>query len=231
MTILLYSRFWGLLEYKPQWTLTLKGWGILFGLSLLMISLMLTYLQPFLAVSQPIAAQALVVEGWMNEEGINGAKQEFEQGNYQLLITTGEYFGQGSVFMDYQSYANLAKVMFQNLGLAPDKIVAIPSSRVQKDRTAASAKAVKKWLLTSSLPIQAINLYSSDVHSRRSWLIYQRILSPQFSVGILSFPSPYYDPRRWWLYSEGVRSVSSEAIAYFYAVFVWQFTLDSSIHG
>ncbi|MFM7579435.1 MAG: YdcF family protein, partial [Microcystaceae cyanobacterium] len=87
-----------------------------------------------------------------------------------------------------------------------------------------SAKAVKEWLLTSSPPIQAINLYSSDVHSRRSWLIYQRILSPQFSVGILSFPSPYYDPHRWWLYSEGVRSVLSEAIAYFYAVLIWPFT-------
>ncbi|MFM8293038.1 MAG: ElyC/SanA/YdcF family protein, partial [Microcystaceae cyanobacterium] len=209
---------------KPQWTLTLKGWGILLGIGLLTTSLILTYLQPFLAVSQPIVAQALVVEGWVNEEGINAAKKEFEQGDYQLLITTGENFGKGSVFMAYQSYANLAKVMLQNLGLAPETIVAIPSSRVQKDRTAASAKAVKEWLLTSSPPIQAINLYSSDVHSRRSWLIYQRILSPQFSVGILSFPSPYYDPHRWWLYSEGVRSVLSEAIAYFYAVLIWPFT-------
>ena len=224
MTVPFHSRFWGILEYKPQWTLTLKGWGILLGIGLLTISLILTYLQPFLAVSQPIVAQALVVEGWVNEEGINAAKKEFEQGDYQLLITTGENFGKGSVFMAYQSYANLAKVMLQNLGLAPETIVAIPSSRVQKDRTAASAKAVKEWLLTSSPPIQAINLYSSDVHSRRSWLIYQRILSPQLSVGILSFPSPYYDPHRWWLYSEGVRSVVSEAIAYFYAVLIWPFT-------
>ena len=216
---------WGLLEYRPQWTLTLKGWGIILLTLGLLISVILLYLQPFLAMTERINAQALVVEGWIDEDGMGQAKKEFEQGNYQVLITTGEEVGAGSVFAQYHSYAQLAAVTFQNLGVDAQKIVAIPNPKVRKDRTAASAQAVKNWILQSALPITAINLYSYDVHSRRSWFIYYKILQPELQVGILHFPSPYYNPQFWWLYSEGVRSVLSEAIAYLYALLVWQFTL------
>jgi len=32
-------------------------------------------------------------------------------------------------------------------------------------------------------------------------------------------PDPDYDPKRWWRYSEGVREVLGESIAWFYAAF------------
>ncbi|MEB3310631.1 MAG: hypothetical protein VKJ02_10390 [Snowella sp.] len=218
------TKLWGLLEHKAQWTLSIKGWLFLLLSCLVIFILILTKLQPFLVVSHPISAQILVVEGWLDEYAMKEAKTEFEQGNYDLILTTGEALGEGSVLAKYESYAGLAAAVLTNLGVPPEKIVTIPTPKLKKDRTAASALAVKNWLLGSSLPVKTINLYSYDAHSRRSWFIYARVLHPQFQVGILAYQSPFYDPARWWATSEGFRSVLSEAIAYLYAVLIWQFT-------
>lgn len=224
MSNLKITKLWGILEYKPQWTLSIRGWLFLLISCLVIFILILTKLQPFLVVSQPISAQILVVEGWLDEYAMKAAKTEFEQGKYELILTTGEVVGEGSLLEKYESYAGLAAAVLTNLGVNPEKIVTIPTPRLKKDRTAASALAVKNWLLGSALPIKNINLYSYDAHSRRSWFIYSRVLHPQFKVGILAYQSPFYDPAKWWATSEGFRSVLSEAIAYLYAVLIWQFT-------
>ena len=39
------------------------------------------------------------------------------------------------------------------------------------------------------------------------------------TVGIIAVPNPDYDSRHWWQYSEGVREVIGESIAYSYARF------------
>ena len=217
------TKLWGLLEYKPQWTLSLQGWGILTISLIIVLILILRTVQPFLVVSQPIPSQILVVEGWMDEYGMKAAKMEFQQGKYDLILTTGEELGEGSILASYKSYAGLAEAMLINLGVDPHKIVVIPTPRLKKDRTAASALAIKNWILASSLPINAINLYSYDAHSRRSWFIFSRILYPEIAVGILAYPSPFYEPAKWWASSEGFRTISSEAIAYLYAILIWQF--------
>ena len=36
-------------------------------------------------------------------------------------------------------------------------------------------------------------------------------------VGIIAAPNPDYNPAQWWHYSEGVREVVGESIAYVYA--------------
>jgi len=42
-------------------------------------------------------------------------------------------------------------------------------------------------------------------------------MGPEFQVGIVSIANPDYDSRHWWRYSEGVRDVLGETIAYAYA--------------
>jgi hypothetical protein len=46
--------------------------------------------------------------------------------------------------------------------------------------------------------------------------MFQEALGRNISVGIIAVPNPDYDPRRWFLYSDGVKEVSSEALAYVY---------------
>jgi len=38
-------------------------------------------------------------------------------------------------------------------------------------------------------------------------------------VGVLSVVERSYDPKRWWVSSQGVRTVLDEALAYTYALF------------
>ena len=41
------------------------------------------------------------------------------------------------------------------------------------------------------------------------------------AVGIIAVPNPDYDSSRWWRYSEGVKEVVSESVAYLYARFLF----------
>ncbi len=69
----------------------------------------------------------------------------------------------------------------------------------------------------------SLNIYTFDVHTRRSWLIYKKIFAPEIKVGAIAYKSSEYSHRSWWRYSAGVRSILSEVIAYLYAL-VWSLT-------
>jgi hypothetical protein len=43
-------------------------------------------------------------------------------------------------------------------------------------------------------------------------------------INSLAYPSPFYEPAKWWASSAGFRTITSEAIAYLYAILIWQFT-------
>ena len=86
------QRWGGLLEYKPQWSLSLKGWLVLWLAIALGVGFTLNFLQSFLAAKHPIEAKLLVVEGWLPPEALETAQQTFDQNHYQWLITVGADF-------------------------------------------------------------------------------------------------------------------------------------------
>lgn len=216
------TKFWGLLEYKPQWSLSLKAWlilGLVLGISSYVF---VTQINAFLLVSKPLKnAEVLLVEGWLIDPALKGAFEEYQKGNYQRMITTGSPIERGAFITHYTSFADVAADSLIKMGIDPQKIVPITASSVDIDRTAAAAIAVKEWLKTSKLSIQSINLYSYDIHTRRSRLIYQTILSPEVKVGAIAHYSPYYDHRYWWTSSYGLKSMINEIIGYFYTRFIW----------
>ena len=215
------TKLWGLISYQPRWGLSIRGWlGVLFVVAV-MLGLLILQLEPFLAYSRPVEAEILVVEGWIGDEGIMGAINEFERYPYQLMITAGSPFGRGEYLSEYKDFAHLSKATMVTLGLDPQQIQPIPTPQVIRDRTLTSASAVKKWLNnTTKFNPQGINVYTADVHSRRTWLLYKQILEPEIAVGIIAHPPLDYNPDAWWASSEGFRKVFSEAIAYIYAKFL-----------
>ena len=214
------TKLWGLISYKPRWGLSFWGWlGVLLAIAFLGW-LLLSRLEPFLSYSAPLDADILVVEGWIADEGIIGAIDEFERKPYKLIITAGAPFGRGEYLSEYRDFANLSRSTMVALGLNPNKIQPVPTPQVVRDRTLTSANAVKDWLDSSELEPQAINVYTIDVHSRRTWLLYRQVFEPEIAVGIISHPPLDYDPDAWWASSEGFRKIFSEAIAYIYAKFL-----------
>jgi len=99
----------------------------------------------------------------------------------------------------------------------------VPSHVIGRDRTYSSAIALRRWLLDHNMPLQSFNVVTVDAHARRTRLLFQKALGNDVRVGIISIPNPDYDAKHWWRYSEGVREVIGEGIAYTYAkVFSYQ---------
>jgi hypothetical protein len=74
--------------------------------------------------------------------------------------------------------------------------------------------------MDSDLEVGSINLYTFDVHSRRSWLIFKRVFAPEIEIGTIVLEPLNYEPKSWWTSSAGVKTIIFETIAYLYVRFV-----------
>lgn len=209
-----------LIERRETWVITGQGWAVTLLCIMATTSAIIANLYPFLAFNSPLKADVLVVEGWLPDYAVKSALAEFKQGEYQQLIATGLPVGKGYYLAEYKNFAELTAATCIALGFAEDKVIAVPAPNAIKNRTVASAIALRDWLLTSHLKINSINLYSLGAHSRRSWLIFKAVLSPEIQVGAIAAQPQDYEPNSWWKSSEGFRTVTSELIAYIYARFI-----------
>ena len=101
-----------------------------------------------------------------------------------------------------------------------------------RDRTYSAAQALRNWLQEHHVAVRSVNVVTEDVHARRSRLLFQEALGPEIKVGIIAVPNPDYDVRQWYRYSEGVREVISESVAYVYAKFLfWPGEAETSGEG
>ncbi|BDA71499.1 hypothetical protein RIVM261_003920 [Rivularia sp. IAM M-261] len=207
-----------LVKRQEMLTLTLQGWIIASTLILALITIIITQVQPFLAVTSPIKADILVVEGWLADEALKQALNEFEMGSYTHIITTGIPLQRGYYLSEYKDFANLAAATLKAMGADDEKIIPIPTPDVRKDRTYASVIELKEKLAISPIKLESMNLFSDDVHARRSWMLYKKVL-PNTKIGVIAAETRSYDAKKWWSSSEGIRTVIPEAIAYIYAIF------------
>jgi hypothetical protein len=213
-----------LVQYKNKLVLTIKGWLLLILSGTLLMYFFLSNIHPFLAVTSPLkSADILVVEGWIPDYGVKKAIEEFKQGSYQKIITTGLPLELGFYLAEYKNFAELSAASFRALEFNPNQIIAVPAPKVNQNRTYACALALKSWIKQSELKIKTINLYTFGPHARRSWLIFKTALEPDIQVGIIAVTPQEYEPDKWWKSSEGVRTVIGEIIAYIYARFIdWE---------
>jgi uncharacterized SAM-binding protein YcdF (DUF218 family) len=210
-----------LLKRQEIWTLTLQGWSIFLITFSVSIFVILTKLYPFLAVNSPIkSADVLVVEGWISDDALKKAVDEFKRGSYSQIVTVGSPVDQGFYLAEYNNFAEISAATLHKMGIPKEKLLPIPVPKVTINRTIASARALKQFIKDKNLPIKSINLFTSDTHARRSWLIFKNTLDPTIQVGIIATNPSTYNSNRWWNSSEGVRTVISEAIAYIYALLV-----------
>jgi len=215
-------RLFGLVTRRERWGPSWKGWLVI-GLVLIGMAGLFTYAAyPFLAVTHRVNADTLVVEGWVHPYAIRAAVNEFQASHYERVFTTGgPVAGMGGYTNDYDTSATQAAAQLQAEGLSANVIRAVPARISERDRTYSAARALRDWLSQHHSSVHAINVLTQDVHARRTRLLFERAVGERTTVGIIAVPNPDYDARHWWRYSEGVRDVISEAIAYLYARFVF----------
>jgi uncharacterized SAM-binding protein YcdF (DUF218 family) len=207
---------------KERWRLSWRGWLIVFATVLLIFCLFLFRVYPFLAVTHRVDTNTLVVEGWINEYAIRAGAEEFKKGSYQRVFTTGgPVEGSGGYINDYHTNASVGAELLKSAGVPPESLQMVPSRVMDRDRTYGSAVALLNWFREHDMRVRSLDVLTEDVHARRSQLLFAKALGPEISVGIIAVPNPDYDARRWWRYSEGVKDVLSEAVAYAYARFLF----------
>ena len=210
----------GLLVRRYRWGLSAGGF-IVFGFSLATVFVAF-FLEsyPFLAVTSPVPSDSLVVEGWMNEYAMKQAAAEYARGRYSHLFTTGgPTIGIGGYINDYYTSASVGAELLQKTGIPREAIQMVPSHVNGRERTYSSAIALRDWFREHNMPVYSINILTEGAHARRTRLLYQKAVGRNVTVGIIAVSNPDYNPKQWWRYSDGVREVISESIAYIYAKF------------
>jgi hypothetical protein len=173
---------------------------------------------PFLAVTHRVNTNVLVVEGWIERYALRAGADEFKNGSYEHVFTTGgPENGNGGYINDYQTSASAGAEVLKKFGVADDLIEMVPSRVIGRERTYSSAVALRGWFHEHNTPVHSINVLTEDAHARRTRLLYQKAFGRDVTVGIISVPNPDYNSRLWWRYSDGVREVLGESIAYTYA--------------
>ncbi len=110
----------------------------------------------------------------------------------------------------------MTKARLQHLGLSNEEVIATASKKIKKDRTYASAIALKELLLAENIEESNVHLITVGPHGRRSRYLFQLALGSDHTVGISSLEESGYDSKNWYTTSAGVRTVLGELIAYLY---------------
>lgn len=178
----------------------------------------------FLAITDPVHGGALIAEGWLPDHAFDEVAAEFKRNQYDTLYVTGGPIEQRESCTSYITYAERGEAIVRSKGLAPSVVRVIPALKVHRDRTYASAVALRKWLVDHEVTHRSYHVMSFGPHTRRTRLLFEQALGEGAIVGSTAIEDPDYDPKHWWNTSVGVRTVIDEAIAYGYARFLFRQT-------
>jgi len=180
----------------------------------------LRHLASYLATNDPVAARdgrgakTLIVEGWLDEDGLDAAIAVIATGRYQRVIASGGPIVDGwREGRSWPTYAERAADYLRRHGVTSIPVVAVAAPEALQDRTFRSAVVVRDWLRRQDDKLDAVDLFSGSVHARRSRLVFRMAFGPEVDVGILAAAPRRYALERWWTTSEGVKAVLGEAIS------------------
>lgn len=216
------TRFLGLCRRREAWCLSLRGWLLLLSLVTTFILWIFLWSHGFLAMTERKDASVLIVEGWVPDYVLKLGYEEYAAHYYQHVITTGGMARGWAELEKDDTYARLAAARLLHFGVPREILEAVPAMQVQRDRTYASAMALREWIEAHGNRVTKINVLTLDVHARRTRMLFQKALGPGVEVGVLAIGNKEFDPAHWWAYSEGVKEMLSEGAAYLYARLLFQ---------
>jgi hypothetical protein len=199
---------------RTLWIPTVWTWLLLLAVCAGAVFFALRHVYGFLAVTRPVGARLLVVEGWMPADELDQSLAVFAKGRYERVLTTGGPIERDCDAPEAATYAERARKYLVRAGLAPDTVIALPSPSSAQERTFLNGVMVREWLTHSGVALDALDVFSSGVHSRRSQVEYGWALGPKVKVGVWSAEPSGYDRDAWWRTSYGAKEVLGEAISW-----------------
>ena len=211
-----------LVHRREIWIPTIWGWFTLLLIGSATIVLVARILYPFMALNEPAGSHILVVEGWMNADGLDQALGILRSGQYSHVITTGGPMDQWPGSHNYATYAERAAGYISLHGHQNAEIVAVPAPTSQVDRTFLNAVLVRNWVDRSGMMIDGLDVFSLGPHARRSRSLYRLAFDPEIRIGVYAAQPLEYDPGAWWRTSAGARNVLGEAISLLWVTLFFQ---------
>ena len=197
--------------------LTFLGWLVVVILIAAVFFGFVANLHPFLAPEAPPHKGLLVVEGWIHDFALDEAVRMYKTGDYSKIVCTGVPIETGSYIQAFKSYPEMTAARLRKLGIPENEIIIAIGEETNKDRTYVAATALREAFMAYNIEESNIHLVTTGPHGRRSRLLFQKALGNDYRVGITCLDDSGYDPDRWYAYSQGVRKVLGEWIAYTYA--------------
>lgn len=214
-----------LFRKRTLWWPTWLGWTILLVAFSLPFVEWTLYGERFLAVTDRVDAEVLVVEAWIGREAMMGVKSEFDRGAYRYILAAGPYEGEGWVDRRW-SYPELVAKELRRLGVPSEQILLAPSAPTETQRTFAAACGAREALVAHGLKDARVNVFSRGPHARRSRSVFQKVLGPRTRVGVIASSAEDLEVTRWWNSSERAKELITETAGYFY-----ELLLDSGRRG
>lgn len=99
--------------------------------------------------------------------------------------------------MDYHSVAALAARELISHGISESQIIIVPASEKASNRTFNSALAVRNWFDSSRIKPAPVNIFTENIHARRTHLLYSKALGlKKEEIGIISMTDSTGDARQ-----------------------------------
>ena len=189
--------------------------GVMLILVVLSLSIYVIFqnVASFLAVNEPIGADYLVIEGWLGKKELKQAYQIFDGRDYKLAIVSG-----GPITDEFNSgppnYAERARQYLLSIDFLEEKLFAAPAPYSAQERTFLSAVMVRDWFTGQGIVVKSLDIFSGDVHARRSRHLYQLAFGEHVEIGVYASEPDEFDLSRWWQSSDAAKSVASELVGW-----------------
>jgi len=204
------------LRKRTVWLPTWRGWLFLLASGGLLLLALFKTAHPFLAITRPVPANVLVIEGWLPDHALRAAATEFGERSYDCVVTVGGPLPRGDILAGHKSYATVSARTLLKLDVPPDKLLEAPAAPTFRNRTFEAAKAAKVKLAQAGIRIRGLNVVSGGPHARRTRMVYRRVFGDEIPVGVISIASEEYDPQHWWRSSEGIKETFGEGLGWAY---------------
>jgi hypothetical protein len=214
----------GLVVRRERWSLTWGARFLILGVLAGAIMFLVLEAHPFLAPTERVPADILVIEGWASPYAMKQAANEFKSGPYQRAIFVRSIIDLDDKYESGRDAGDYLVSLLIKYGIPPDKITALYPVVAKKDRTYHSALEVKNWMARQGVPMISLDVITMGAHARRSRLMYEKAFGVGTKIGVIAMQDMEYDENSWWRASAGVREMLGETIAYLYARFLFRST-------
>lgn len=204
-----------LFKRRTVWAPTLLGSTLIAAGAAACAAAAVLSAEPFLAASDRIPADVLVVEAWMKEDGARAAAAEIaaHPGSYRCVVVAGGLTGEP---WDRQRWSEVDIVIreLNRLGAAGLAVVPALADDVPRGRTQAAARAAQAALTAQEIVPHGINVLTRDTHARRSRLTFARVFRGASAVGVISWRPPFPPGQHWWQSTQRASEILKETTAY-----------------